>query len=244
MRRNWPFKCFRILEGDTADAMTAAAVLLVHCEQPCCSFAAFVLLCLQKHNIDCRCMKSTSPPSACGNVILLDCSASLGSFQHELLHALGVSHEHQRPNRDKLIELHGHHLSSWCNAVQFTKLEKKRYTFAPGANPADETYWVPFPWPLYCLASIMHYRRGASLTVRDTRLTVLPPGVDVGQRLAMTAHDVVKLKTLYLGERPRCRGKDKCKCCPACRGHGCICQSLRLEACTCVAAAAREPESS
>ncbi|KAB7504556.1 hypothetical protein Anas_13446 [Armadillidium nasatum] len=45
--------------------------------------------------------------------VTLPCLSSYGSILHEMLHTIGLGHEHQRPDRDEHIEIMWENLISW-----------------------------------------------------------------------------------------------------------------------------------
>uniref|UniRef100_A0A3Q4GTE1 Metalloendopeptidase n=1 Tax=Neolamprologus brichardi TaxID=32507 RepID=A0A3Q4GTE1_NEOBR len=97
---------------------------------------------------------------------------TVGNLCHELLHALGLYHEHTREDRDKYVTV------NWQNIVAENNFK---------VNPGN-TQNLP-----YDLTSIMHYGR------TNGNPTVLPKqsGVEIGQRKHLSQLDIERLNKLY-----------------------------------------------
>ena len=105
-------------------------------------------------------------------------SCSVGSVMHEIAHAIGLFHEHTRPDRDNYV-----------NVVWDRIIEGKAFNFeiyADGVQIHGE----------YDYGSIMHY--GADFFSRDGNPTIVAPtNVQIGQRLALSADDVRSIDRMY-----------------------------------------------
>jgi len=102
-----------------------------------------------------------------------------GAVLHELGHALGLEHEHTRPDRDAWIRI------NWDNVEP-----RKRHNFdlaPPGTRLLGD----------YDYASIMHY--GADFFGIDSRVTIEPldPRARIGQRRAPSTGDIAAIAELY-----------------------------------------------
>ena len=109
--------------------------------------------------------------------VAADCTT--GSIMHELGHALGLEHEHVRPDRDQWIEI------LWDNVI-----EEKRHNFDV-AGGALRTLGD------YDYESIMHY--GPDFFSRDGAPTIraLVGAPRIGQRDAPSAGDVAAIAEVY-----------------------------------------------
>ncbi|KAF3850212.1 hypothetical protein F7725_019931 [Dissostichus mawsoni] len=105
-------------------------------------------------------------------------SCSVGNVCHEIIHALGLHHEHNRGDRDQYISV------EWSNIMP-----DKRNNFKVTHG---DTQNLP-----YDLDSIMHY--GEYYFSQDGSPTVLSKrsGVQIGQRSHLSELDVLRLNSLY-----------------------------------------------
>ncbi|KAI4800609.1 hypothetical protein KUCAC02_009603 [Chaenocephalus aceratus] len=105
-------------------------------------------------------------------------SCSVGNVCHEIIHALGLHHEHNRRDRDQYISV------EWSNIMP-----GKRSNFEVKQG---DTQNLP-----YDLNSIMHY--GEYYFSKDGSPTVLSKssGVQIGQRSHLSELDVLRLNSLY-----------------------------------------------
>ncbi|KAK5929819.1 hypothetical protein CgunFtcFv8_011020 [Champsocephalus gunnari] len=105
-------------------------------------------------------------------------SCSVGNVCHEIIHALGLHHEHNRMDRDQYISV------EWSNIMP-----GKRNNFEVKQG---DTQNLP-----YDLNSIMHY--GEYYFSQDGSPTVLSKssGVQIGQRSHLSELDVLRLNSLY-----------------------------------------------
>ncbi|XP_042245712.1 hatching enzyme 1.2-like isoform X2 [Thunnus maccoyii] len=105
-------------------------------------------------------------------------SCSVGNLCHEIIHSLGLHHEHTRKDRDQYI------------TVQWTSItpgNKKNFKMKGG-----NTLNLP-----YDLNSIMHY--GQYFFSKDGSPTLLPKqtGEQMGQRTHLSVLDIQRLNKLY-----------------------------------------------
>ncbi|XP_070782463.1 hatching enzyme 1.2-like [Enoplosus armatus] len=105
-------------------------------------------------------------------------SCSVGNLCHEIIHALGLHHEHTREDRDQYVTV------QWQSIMPG---RQKNFKVKHG-----ETLNLP-----YDLGSIMHY--GQYFFSADGSPTVLPKhgGEQMGQRTHLSRLDVQRLNTLY-----------------------------------------------
>lgn len=103
-----------------------------------------------------------------------------GSMMHEIGHALGLEHEHTRPDREQYIRIH------WENIAP-----DKRHNF--DVAPAGSRMLGP-----YDFASIMHYGpRNFSSNGQSTITQLFGPTRDIGQRVAPSPGDLAAIARLY-----------------------------------------------
>ncbi|XP_047524579.1 uncharacterized protein LOC125062600 [Pieris napi] len=112
-------------------------------------------------------------------VIGYDCM-SLGEILHEIMHVLGFSHEHTRPDRDSYITI------LWDNI----KAGYKKYFSARRDDPLN----LPYDY-----ASVLHYPpRAFSKNGQMTIMAQHP--TKIGQREALSEIDILKVSKVYNAE--------------------------------------------
>ncbi|XP_055344801.1 uncharacterized protein LOC129592723 isoform X2 [Paramacrobiotus metropolitanus] len=109
-----------------------------------------------------------------------DCFSS-GIIQHEVMHALGMFHEHSRPDRDEYVTVLPENIRKGVDPRNFDKL------------PLMVTYGVP-----YDLDSIMHYG-GMDIARSGGRPAFVPKITTqvIGQRNGLSTFDVARLQRAY-----------------------------------------------
>ncbi|XP_041959285.1 hatching enzyme 1.2-like [Alosa sapidissima] len=103
-----------------------------------------------------------------------------GLIQHELNHALGFYHEHNRADRDQYVKVHWEYVDP-DQAYNF----RKQYGNTMG-TPYDYT-------------SVMHYTRTV-FTTENGKATLTPipdPDVPIGQIQGLSPTDILRIKKLY-----------------------------------------------
>ncbi|XP_037541704.1 low choriolytic enzyme [Nematolebias whitei] len=102
-----------------------------------------------------------------------------GIVQHELLHALGFYHEHNRSDRDKYVKIH------WDNMPDIVKVNFKKMD-TDNLNTK------------YDYSSVMQYGKTAFGTDGKETITPIPdPNVPIGQRVGMSDIDILRVNRLY-----------------------------------------------
>ncbi len=120
--------------------------------------------------------------------IKLNVACDLGAVVHEILHALGLGHEHQRHDRDQHVEIH------WDNIQSDRKHNFQR------SHLMYDMY-------AYDYDSIMHYRDTAFCKRPDgggcvgPTITTRPPGTPIGTS-QLSSGDIRTINALYRGEPP------------------------------------------
>uniref|UniRef100_A0A3Q3L718 Metalloendopeptidase n=1 Tax=Mastacembelus armatus TaxID=205130 RepID=A0A3Q3L718_9TELE len=108
---------------------------------------------------------------------------SLGTVEHEFLHALGFHHEQSRYDRDDYVTINWRNIKDGLQN-NFKKLSRN----------SSITFSAPYDY-----LSVMHYGKDFfSKNSGDTIITKLPQFQDrIGQRMEMSPLDVFKLNLLY-----------------------------------------------
>jgi len=102
-----------------------------------------------------------------------------GIIQHELLHALGFYHEHNRSDRDQYVKI------NWENVNQYFVFNFKKKDTNNLDTPYDYT-------------SVMHYGRTAFGLHGSETITPIPDtSVPIGQRDSLSDIDIYRINKLY-----------------------------------------------
>lgn len=111
-----------------------------------------------------------------------DIEANRHLLYHEILHALGVHHEHQRPERDEYIKIH----NSCIAAENKHSFEKITHRGVAGITPYD-------------FESIMHYSSFMALAVGGKHCPAMTKkdGANIEDNRRMSALDIKGLNILY-----------------------------------------------
>ncbi|EDW77336.2 uncharacterized protein Dwil_GK18141 [Drosophila willistoni] len=105
---------------------------------------------------------------------------SIGTIQHELLHALAIVHMHNDPLRDKFVKI-------LYENIQDDMINNFR--IYDSKDVADLGYG-------YDYRSIMHY--GSYDFSKNSKRTIIPlQNVQIGQRSGLSPKDILKLKHIY-----------------------------------------------
>ncbi|CAK1541743.1 unnamed protein product [Leptosia nina] len=115
-------------------------------------------------------------------VIGYDCM-SLGEIVHELMHILGFSHEHNRPDRDRHITI------LWDNIKAY--LWYKKYF---SLRQEDPLLSLPYDY-----VSVLHYPPRAFSKNGQFTITA-EKGIKIGQREGLSEIDLQKVAMVYNGE--------------------------------------------
>ena len=104
---------------------------------------------------------------------------SRGTVQHELNHALGFYHEQTRSDRDRYVRI------NWENISPTMQYNFNR----------ENTNNLNTP---YDYSSVMHYGKTAfSINGLDTITPIPDASVQIGQRVDLSAIDILRINTLY-----------------------------------------------
>uniref|UniRef100_A0A8C6TWB0 Metalloendopeptidase n=1 Tax=Neogobius melanostomus TaxID=47308 RepID=A0A8C6TWB0_9GOBI len=102
-----------------------------------------------------------------------------GIIQHEVMHALGFHHEHNRSDRDQYVQIH---------------MDRIMQSFKHNFEKKDsDNMGTPYDY-----SSIMHYSRNGFGEKQAETITPIPdPNVPIGQRDQLSRLDVLKINLLY-----------------------------------------------
>ncbi len=115
---------------------------------------------------------------------------TVGNAAHEILHALGMYHEHTRCDRDDFV------------SIDYDEIEENREGnfYKAGSGSEDGDCSGAFDVGAYDFGSIMHYpvdafAVGSNPTIIPT--VTVPPGVTIGQRNGLSDTDAATIDQLY-----------------------------------------------
>ena len=115
--------------------------------------------------------------------IFLSDGCSVGTVIHEIGHAVGFFHEHQREDRDNHVN------------VLFDNIDKRRsFNFTQRIMTTDDI-------GQYDYGSIMHYRAFSFSRNYQPTIETIPPGMLIGQREVLSTGDIDGVSRLY-GKTP------------------------------------------
>jgi len=113
--------------------------------------------------------------------------AHIGVVLHEIGHALGMAHEHSRPDRDKYVRV------LWENVKK-----GQEHNFAISSNGFTD---VPYDY-----ISLMHYDAyGFTKDITKPTLEMVSGHGEIGQRSAMGKNDVDQIAAMYAPEVQGCK---------------------------------------
>ena len=151
-----------------------------------------MILCVQF----CSCSSRVGRKGGEQVVTIAEGCSSIGNAAHEIGHALGLWHEHSRPDRDNYIEILEENIDGFRNRMEFAKISDELFEQIPDVG--------------YDIQSIMHYdkyalgkKRGVdkqTIRIRDDAdleelncSTRLP----MGQRRELSFKDKKRTNLLY-----------------------------------------------
>ncbi|XP_033752643.1 MAM and LDL-receptor class A domain-containing protein 1-like [Pecten maximus] len=114
-----------------------------------------------------------------------------GTIFHELMHTLGFWHEHTRPDRDQYIKVLWDNIA-YHQETNFIKMDERDVVLLDR----------------YDYYSIMHYSVYAFSSDNHPTIQMSDSSVDVsrvGQRLNLTALDIIKIRKLYNCDQKECQ---------------------------------------
>ncbi len=113
-----------------------------------------------------------------GQSVLVSDACSTGSIIHEIGHALGLFHEHTRPDRDNFAQINWDEIVAG-KEINFDILEAGVENFGP-----------------YDYGSIMHYGE-YFFSATGLRTITVPDGISIGQRTSLSDLDASAINEMY-----------------------------------------------
>lgn len=112
----------------------------------------------------------------------ITCFNKVGTLVHELLHALGLSHEQQRRDRSQYIRIRRDNIRPGYR--EFFRHKRALHVFTAG---------IPYDYQ-----SILHYSPYAFTKSSESK-TIKPitRGANIGQRIRLSRADIARLNRLY-----------------------------------------------
>ena len=108
------------------------------------------------------------------------------TIQHELMHAFGVSHEHNRPDRDDFIKM------NWSGIKSLSKMSYRKISTGKVSHATD----------FYDFQSIMHYDSRSGVKSGQVAFVRRDNNEEVRQTQSMSYGDHLILYKLYGGQEP------------------------------------------
>ena len=106
-----------------------------------------------------------------------------GTLLHELTHTMGFLHMHSSPERDDWVTI------MFENIIDDKKDNFRKYSSTEVTNFAVQ----------YDYGSVMHYPANAFSKNGDkTIFTKNPPNAPIGQRVAYSVKDIVRIRAMYM----------------------------------------------
>ena len=110
--------------------------------------------------------------------VLVSDACSVGSIIHEVGHALGLFHEHTRPDRNNFAQINWDHVIAG-KGINFEILEAGVNNYGP-----------------YDYGSIMHYGEYFFSATGEPTI-IVPDGTDIGQRQSLSPLDIDAINNMY-----------------------------------------------